>query len=708
MSLPGVQFVLLAHLRFPLRLALAIAAAVLPARAQLLTKASEVRALTVAQAEQGLPVKLRGVVVFIEPASVFIQDDTSTTFFRPIALGALRIGDEVEVEGRTRMGLFQPGIDTSPFRIVGRAPVPPGIPVGYDDLASGRYHYRRVAVEGVLRSIELVDETRSLVRLTLGSRVLEVRIEAAPDRERSLVDARVRIAGLAAGLINERRQLVQPFVRVTDWSDVTILQAAPPPAGVPLISAAELLAFRDAGFRAHRVRIEGVVTAGFPRGAVFLRQGDAAFGVKFRAAPPLAPGDRVELVGFPEMDRYSASVADAELLRRTPGEPPTPIPVDALEQLSGLHDGHLVVVTAAVRDAFKVEGGMALLLQGRTRAFEARLPEGVDPPAAGSEVRLTAVCIVESARRGNNPFSSSPDSVSLRARSAADLVVLQNPSWWTARRLAASLAALAAVTLLAGLWIAILRRQVSRQTAALRCRIESEAALGERQRIAREFHDSLEQDLTGLGLRLDAVATRALDEKGRHIIDVSRGLLARIQAETRNFVSDLRDPTEHDGDLVKSLEAIADAHSSGPVEVRVQFAAEPPTLPAGTVHHLRMMARESVTNALKHAQPSHVTIQVASENGLVLRIVDDGCGFDPGAKTVGKDGHFGCIGMRERARKLGARVAWHSALGQGCTVEIVLPAPAPGRGPERKSPAAPAGPAPALRERTGASQPQSS
>jgi signal transduction histidine kinase len=229
--------------------------------------------------------------------------------------------------------------------------------------------------------------------------------------------------------------------------------------------------------------------------------------------------------------------------------------------------------------------------------------------------------------------------------------------------------------LLAGLWIAVLRRQVRRQTAALRRRIESEAALEERHRIAREFHDSLEQDLTGLALRLDAVATRTFDEKGRQIIDVSRGLLSRIQAETRNFVSDLRDAAENDGDLASALEAAATRlDSADGVEVRVEFAGPPPPLPVATVHQLRMIARESVTNALKHARAGRVTIDVAVVGAtLRLRVTDDGRGFDATLETRGKSGHFGCVGIRERARKVGAQVTWRSGPGQGTTVEVTLP-----------------------------------
>jgi signal transduction histidine kinase len=210
----------------------------------------------------------------------------------------------------------------------------------------------------------------------------------------------------------------------------------------------------------------------------------------------------------------------------------------------------------------------------------------------------------------------------------------------------------------------------------LRGRIESEAALEERHRIAREFHDSLEQDLAGLGLRLDAVATRAIDDKGRALIAGSRGLVSRIQAETRNLVSDLRDPAETAGDLAGVLRAVADEHvDKERITLSVKLPLAPPPLLAATVvHHLRMIARESVTNALKHGGSTLVTLALqVKENALVLSIADNGMGFDPALADRGKAGHFGCVGIRERARRIGAAVVWRSAPGAGVTVELTLP-----------------------------------
>src|SRR5690606_6205619 len=149
--------------------------------------------------------------------------------------------------------------------------------------------------------------------------------------------------------------------------------------------------------------------------------------------------------------------------------------------------------------------GAVLTLRDGSNAIRA---ETSAPPAdleAGAKVRAAGIAVVESVRRSGE-YRSVPERVVLRLRGPEDLTVLRAPSWWTARRLSVALVVFLVATLLAGLWIALLRRQVASQTAALRHRIEHEAVLEGRQRLAREFHDTLEQQLAGLSLRLDAAA----------------------------------------------------------------------------------------------------------------------------------------------------------------------------------------------------------
>lgn len=651
---------------------------------RLLTTALEIRSLSPADADRGIPVRLRGVVVFVEGASaLFLQDETSTAFFRLERPPLPRVGDEIELTAKTRMGLYLPGVDFATYRVLGRRSLPPGIPVQYDDLHFSRHHYQRVTVEGIVRSVLPLSANRSVIRLAMGSRVIEVRIEAAPRDGPPLIDSRIRITGLAAGLINSpRRQLVQPYVHAESWDELEVVTPAPPASAAPVVSAEELLAFRIDGLGERRVRIEGVVAADFGNEGVFLRQGANAFAVRFSRPTPVAPGETLTLAGFPSMERFSASVVDAELISRRTGPAPTPTDVPALDELysrpgnqqNGHYDGHLVRVTGTLRDTFKGPAGSTLLLQGTQRTVQVRVTHDFEPPTVGSLLRLAAICQVETTLFVAG-FRGDPGLVSLRTADAAAIEVLRRPSWWTPRRLTGVLAALGGVTLVAGLWIALLRRQVRRQTEALRRRIALAAANEERQRIAREFHDTLEQELAGVSLRLDGLATRVTDDKALTLVAASRSLVSRIQTETRDLISDLRDPAETAGDLVAALGSVAlRFRAEGETDVRVEALTQIPTLPAATVHDLRMIARESVSNAVRHGRAARVLIELATTQAhLRLRVIDNGCGFDPAAAPPGRRCHFGCAGIRERSRKIGAEVVWHSALQRGTTVEVTLP-----------------------------------
>jgi signal transduction histidine kinase len=647
---------------------------------RLLTTALEIRSLSPAEADRGIPVRLRGVVVFVEgPSALFLQDDTSTAFFRLERPPLPRVGDEIELTAKTRMGLYLPGVDYAAYRVLGRRSLPPGIPVQYDDLHFSRHHYQRVTVEGIVRSVLPLNANRSMIRLAMGSRVIEVRIEGGPREVHPLIDSRVRITGLAAGLINSpRRQLVQPYVHADSWDELEVVTPAPPASAAPVVSAEELLAFRIDGLGERRVRIEGVVAADFGNEGVFLRQGANAFAVRFSRPTPVAPGETLTLAGFPSMERFSASVIDAELISRRDGPAPTPTDVPALDELysrpgnqqSDHYDGHLVRVIGTLRDTFKGPAGSTLLVQGSQRTVQVRIHNEFEPPPVGSVLRVAAICQVETTLFATG-FRGDPGLVSLRPTDAASIEVLRRPSWWTPRRLTGVLAALGGVTLVAGLWIALLRRQ----TESLRRRIALAAANEERQRIAREFHDTLEQELAGVSLRLDGLATRVTDDKARTLVADSRSLVSRIQTETRDLISDLRDPAETAGDLVAALGSVAlRFRAEGETDVRVEAPTLIPTLPAATVHDLRMIARESVSNALRHGRAARVLIEVATTSAhLRLRVSDNGLGFDPSADPPGRRGHFGCAGIRERGRKIGADVVWHSALQRGTTVEVTLP-----------------------------------
>jgi signal transduction histidine kinase len=655
-----------------------------------LTTALDIRTLPYERSLEKLPVELTAVVGFVESGgTVFVQDDTAGTHlhFKP-ARNDLRVGDRVQVKGVTMAGLYLPGVEVTEIDVLGHESPPAGVSASFDDLATGRFHYQRVVVEGLGRTLTPLDENRSLLRLAMGSRVIEVRVDAPLEAAPSLIDARLRITTLAAGGINDRRQLVFPYLRVTDWSDVALTQSAAAPDSLPVISVASLLRFGAADEPHHRARIRGTVLAAFEDGRVFLRDVtppppprevkedeppkaplSPAIAVHLSTTPSLLAGDLAEITGFPVMAGFSASLADALMLSSQPAEPPTAAAVTLREFQDGSHDADLVQLTtpAVLNDFFRTRDGYELRLTSGGTSIRAFLLQNTAPSLQlGSLCQLTGICLVESATTDKG-FRSEPDRASLLLRSVDDIRTLSTAPFWNARRLVFAIALLGGLVLLTLVWITLQRRQITR----LESKIAHQATLDERQRIAREFHDTLEQELTGLSLRLDAATTRPLEEKARTLLETSRSLVSRIQSEARNLVSNLRE-TGHATTLTEALELLA---TRAPEGIAITLDLHPiGPIPPHVTHHLRMIAQEAITNALKHAHPTQITLHLSTTPSLLtLRVSDNGQGFDPSAQTHGQPGHFGCIGIRERARKVGAEVRWESETGKGTAVCVDLP-----------------------------------
>jgi two-component system NarL family sensor kinase len=227
------------------------------------------------------------------------------------------------------------------------------------------------------------------------------------------------------------------------------------------------------------------------------------------------------------------------------------------------------------------------------------------------------------------------------------------------------------------LGLAVERARLSAEGTRAAARL---AIAEERNRLAREIHDTLAQNLAGIALYLET-AQQALPEGGvRAREGVERALeLARLaMQEARRSVADLRAaPLQH-----RSLaEALGDLAAQAGREAGAQVSYTPPagfpSLPARIEVGLYRIAQEALTNVARHAHASHVWLTLArDEGGVLLTVSDDGRGFDPerlGRRAAGDGdagGHFGLVGMGERARLLGATLQLESAPGAGTRVEV--------------------------------------
>ena len=205
------------------------------------------------------------------------------------------------------------------------------------------------------------------------------------------------------------------------------------------------------------------------------------------------------------------------------------------------------------------------------------------------------------------------------------------------------------------------------------------ARMQERGRLARDIHDSLAQDLAGVVLQLEAAEAReceavAAGGAGECLPHLRRALdLARqAMAGARRSVVHLREGLAPGAtsDLAGELDALADWSASLGATLTVRLASEPRTGAAPTV---LAVVREAVANAVRHGRAARIDVAVARRAGwLTVRVADDGRGFDPRLRAAG---HYGIVGMRERARAAGGTLRIRSAPGAGCRVTLRLPSP---------------------------------
>lgn len=647
-----------------------------------LTTALELRNLSAEQAALGYPVKLRAVVTLRAPeGTIFVQDDTGGTYIHAQKTGfTADAGQVVEVEGVTYRGLYITGIVPSKFAIVGTAPLPTPRAVTYEQLASGAFNYEWVEVRGTVRAFRTDDEGLGSITLATGSGRLEILANAVdPAEAERLIDAAVRVTGLAAGFINSRRQLVSPHLRVQDLTAFQIEQPAPEdPFALAITPTAQLLQFNSATAPGHRVKVRGVVMHHAPGRALFLRDDMQGLLVEGSSLEPLRRGDIVEAAGFAEMGTFSAQLRDAVWRVVSAGPEIEPTITRAAELAQGAHDANLVQLDADLLDLRRTDDELQLILRSGDITFRARIA-GIDHDRLeelrpGSGLRIRGIVLVEQPDFPTLRFRAYPSSFSILLRSADDVVVLHQPPWWTPERLAAALGFLAVLAGAVLAWAVSLRRRVARQTTIIREKVKVEAAAEERERIAREFHDTLEQELVGLALRLDAAGTKVTEPKPRELLDAARRLVQSIQEEARSMVNNLRARALDDAPLPEAINrAVAGLRHER--EIAVHSEGEPRRLPGVVEHELLRIAQESTTNAVKHGQASRIDITLAfTPDEVILRIVDNGRGFDPERETA-KPGHFGLIGIRERVQKLRGHVAIRSQPGAGATLEATVPLP---------------------------------
>jgi signal transduction histidine kinase len=290
----------------------------------------------------------------------------------------------------------------------------------------------------------------------------------------------------------------------------------------------------------------------------------------------------------------------------------------------------------------------------------------------GSRLKLTGICLVQDVVE-DGP-SLHPATVRLLLRSPQDIVVLKQPSWWTPVRLLWLVGGAMVVALITSIWVMILKRRMLAQAKTIRTQLQREGVLEERARIAREFHDTLEQEMTGISLQLDTIAVKAPDHPAAEELGVAQRMLRYSQEEARRSILDLRCGAFEQGGLAAALKETAkQAGQSAGVEIHVDFPEKSRRLPILCEHHLLRISQEAINNAIRHGHAKNIHLDLTFDAQAVqLQVKDDGCGFATEASPQERAGHFGLLGMRERVEKMGGSFSVISQPGSGTEVEVKI------------------------------------
>ncbi len=534
-----------------------------PQQLPLLTTARQVHDLSPDQASLGYPVRLRGVVTFYDAyqeghRALFIADSTGEVFIAPgfTPLLPLHTGSSVEVTGETDPGGFSPIVSHSSIRILpGSKPLPAAPAVTVSQLLRGGKDSYWVALEGVVQSVEFDG-----MHVVLTVATPDGYISATTDREEganytALVDSEIVIHGVAAPLVNARRQLTGVRLLFPGMKTLSVRRPAPAdPFLLPALPLSSLLQYSPHPASSHRIHVRGRVTLSWPGQTVCIV--DKTAGLCIQTADPahLREGDLIDVVGFLERKDYLPSMTAATLKLVESGQSMTPIEISAASAFNIGNNNARTVSSAAHTDVSEANSfdtdrnGELVRIQGRLVGKNRGLngstlllsSDGILFPAVfpaeamkdekrqnsswidGSVVAVTGVFVgkVDERQAVRQEGIARVESFQILLRSPSDVHVVSTPSWWNGEH-ALEVLGLVVLTMFAVLgWVGILRRQVHRQTEIIR---KSEA----------RFRHMAEHDgLTGLPVRnvLLERLEQALDEIKRHT-----NSLALLMVDVDNF-----------------------------------------------------------------------------------------------------------------------------------------------------------------------------
>ncbi|MEK0446104.1 MAG: hypothetical protein RLZZ399_1425 [Verrucomicrobiota bacterium] len=688
-----------------------------------LTEISQIQELTPEQLRTRPEVHLRGIVVYapfgLERSFGFLAGERVIWVSARAASGfgihtqvegncdSVAPGTRLEIHGVATEGMYAPIV--LPDRIVcgekGVLPEPEPLRAEEYFHANGP-RYR--SLEGIVQAVRREGSPKRMVLdvyTPLG--FVEAKVYDGSSLLDSLpLDSRVRVRGLTSVRVDHRGAFLSLIIRLSNTSDVEVLEW-----GNPDPFSGNLVAIQDWGKwvvpdrAGRRQRTDGVVTHVDPDEGLVIQEGDRALRVNCRNSSDIELGDRVEVCGFAK----SGSVMNAVVRKIGRADLPQPERI-SLERLreslrpvitglpnTGIEYDHLL--SEAEGTVLKVseglDGNWECLLESEKELFRAvfTIPKDTSLRFAnrrlepGSKVRVRGIAMLsfKEGREEGNPRVVT--GYMIRLRQVADLTLIQRAPFFSGQRLwiAAEVALVGALAVL--LWNIMLRRRARTLASDLAQEIhrreakdlEFHATIRERNRLAADLHDSAIQTIHGIGLQMDAcgLASRRGGENLSELLSVARRMVGHAEQELRESVWALQFIPMREQTLEEAVRSMGGKMAAAQ-GVDLQIRIDPAVEQASEVvrSNAALIVQEAIRNALRHARAARIDVTLEAiaqaQPGIKISVVDNGIGFEQGRVEGPQTGHFGLVGMRDRAQRCGGEFRLRSIPGQGTEIVCEL------------------------------------
>ncbi len=550
-----------------------------------LTTTHQAHSLTVDQAARSYPVDLRTVVTYYDPyidpqhPAVWVSDSSGGVYVALSSAPAVpfKAGDLIEITGVSATGGYAPVVKASHARVIGRAPLPANPrKVTYTQILTGAEDSQWVEVEGIVHTVRGFGTNIGL-ELALGDGTITASTvhQVGADYE-SLVDAKVKLRGNQAPMLNHRGAMMGAFLVFPDRAEITVVEPAPAhPFGLPISPVSGLLRFTPTPASHHRVHIRGTVTLAWPGRRLCIQDGLQGLCAQTDQTTPLRPGDLVDVIGFPSIGAFTPTLSRATYVKAGFQRPPPAIALTDGQAMGGIHDAELVELEGQLVGQDEAASDPNFVLSSQNHVFPVILPaqSGVGLPILkkGTTLKVIGIC---SMRAGTYWGINPPDGLSISEpfrillRSPQDVVVIRSPSWWTPMHAISMLGLVTALTVVVLAWVFVLRQQVNEQTRIIRQQLQEAAKLGQEiQTLNKELEERIAkrtEQLKDANQELEAFSysiSHDLRAPLRHIAGFSRILLSdfapRLAVEAKQHLERIQTAVVRMGLLVDGLLSLA-------------------------------------------------------------------------------------------------------------------------------------------------------